>query len=182
MAGIAAPMKTPPSDVVISAYLRHRAGELLGRTGQPQEYASQMALAKALGVSKGWVTTLLAGGNAGQKTKDGMRRVLGMTWDQIEEAAVAHARDNPPPETHVERPERYRNRAIAADFARASGVPDEAVRAVEGFDLKSDDDPTPEEWFLMMKSEAATARFGRAPTGRVVDPDETRPNLPKRRK
>lgn len=183
MRDIAISMRKPPSDVVISAYLKERAAELLGKRSAPPKFHNQLELAKAIGISKGWMTAFMQGAVVGPSVQNGMRSVLGMSGDEIEAAAAAWAQMHPEiSESKTERPERYPNRAAAATFARLSGVSEAAVKLVEGYDLQSDTDPSPETWLGWMKSEADKAKFGRPSEGRDVSPDETRPTLPNRRK
>lgn len=165
---------SPPE---LNAYLSHLLDKAI------EGGATATEIARKAGISVAHVSTIRTGQRgAGWKSVMGLAKALGKSLAELESEAQAWARNNPLPESRVERPERYPNRAVAAAFARASGVPDAAVRAVESLDLQSDEDLTPDEWLAEMRVEARRSLFGRTSGERLVDPEETRPNIPKPRK
>lgn len=149
-----------PSERVLVAYVQRRIEEWLRQA----EGRTAADLAKAAGVTPTHISTIRSGQRGiGFKTMRGLAKAWETTLARLEEEAVAWARDNPhalPAETRTERPERYPNRALAAEFARRSGVDPRAIEIIESMSLKSSSDPTPVEWFRLMETTATQVKHG----------------------
>lgn len=125
--------------------------------------------AKALAVSADW----LLSGEGKAPVLTGPFRPLGATYEQLAAA--------PAPERFVELEDRYGdNRQFAAEFARRSGVPEEAIERVLGRELDADEHPSPDYWLAEMKSTAWDMRQGKLP-GRAALPGEI-PDSPARKR
>jgi transcriptional regulator with XRE-family HTH domain len=86
------PHKRPPPDDLVSDYLRKRALEIVGTRDKPGSM-TRVDLARKLSVTKGWITQWLNDERtAGDKVRKGMRALLNMSGDEIENAAEEYGR------------------------------------------------------------------------------------------
>ena len=165
--------------------------ELLKKGIEPEsgERWTQTSLAKALGVTKGQIwhivqTTPEAPRGPGEGTYAGLRRLLKIPDAAVFEKSIVTWRkshpDTTPGEPTIDRDSRYPNRGRAAEFARASGISDEAIRAVMGVSLKSSADLNPIDWLEEMRAEDRRVRRGAVFQGSPlprVEEETTRPGV-----
>jgi hypothetical protein len=116
-------------------------------------------LAARIGISKGQISLLRSSDRGvGWVTITGIERAMNMKPGQLQTEAFDYAKTHPPPQVN-QKTDRFPNRAEAARFARANRVSETAIRTVEHLDLKTHIDPTPLEWFEMMRDEERRQKF-----------------------
>jgi hypothetical protein len=106
-----------------------------------------------MGVTKGAISLVLRQGRgAGDKIIRGLLAVNKLTPNELYEAALAWARENPTARS-IEYEDRYENRRVAVDFARKADLSEEAIRVVLGMNLKSSTDLPVLRWFDFIRNE-----------------------------
>lgn len=145
-------------------YLAERLRILLNEEGVTAMKVCEMARRRGRPISDAAIINFKNGKNgAGNKLRKALLAVFDLSEAELESESAAWDSG----ETVI-RPERYPNREIAAKFAQANNVPEEAIEIVLGYSLKSFDDPTPEEWFEMMKAEKNRAKMLGGPQSEAV--------------
>jgi hypothetical protein len=162
----------------LSAYLAHLVREEVARG------ASLRGLAQRAGVTHATLSLLMSSNRgAGWKTMQGLARALGKSIGEIESGAEQFASEHPVKAagSQTESVDRYPNRALAAEFARRSGMDDAAIAQVQSMELLAKDDPTPREWLRWIESAQDQLRYG-LPSGQPIPAameEALKPKMPK---
>jgi transposase-like protein len=109
---------------------------------------NQTLLAPKLGIKQGTLSAFL-------------RNAHGGSWKLVQTVSLlTHIPEQwfsrgemPAANTELVLDSRYPNRTMAARFARENGLSEDAIALVEKLELKSKDDPKPEDWFSIMRAE-----------------------------
>lgn len=175
----------------VSEYVRHRINRYLkenaGR-GAQSELATLVGMkAQSLGMIRDGIRQV------GRDAEEGFARVFaGNSIDRLRADAAKWWSEQPEsagpgPGPRIEYDERYPNRVKAAMAARALGVSEAAIKAVESMSLKAATDPDPRTWLNWMEGRDRELEYAEKgpikPPVLVLGPDEedpTKPKLPKR--
>jgi transcriptional regulator with XRE-family HTH domain len=160
-------------------YVRHLIERELAKTGM-----TATELAGRIGISKGQISLLRSSDRGvGWVTITGIERAMNMKPGQLQAESFEYAKAHPLPQPNS-KGDRFPNRAEAARFARANRVSEMAIRTVENLDLKTHVDPTPLEWFEMMRDEERRQKFiarDMLPPVREPEPRAAEPAKPKKK-
>lgn len=172
----------PWNPVVATAYVRNCIETEIGPN---PAYGAIAAFARRLGIRNQQSISQLKAGTrgAGIDTFDLFAKLYGKSHDAFmaeAEAWFATQEVVPARAPPAGRGERYPNRALAAEFARRSGVLEEAIALIESVELFSATDPTPRDWLDDIEREARRIERG-LPAGKPLSQqarDALRPTIP----
>lgn len=135
------------TDPEINVYLAHLIAE------ETRRGTTLTELARRSGLTVAHLSTLRSRTRgAGWKTLQGLAKALSKSISQIEAEAAQYAMSHPDALLGAASrsarlaADRYPNRALAAEFARRSGISEEAIQLVESELLDAKTDPTPLYW------------------------------------
>lgn len=125
---------------------------------------AQTRVGKALGVSQQHVSRIIAQGSIepiGWRIARSVARIAKRSERVTESMKQALDRvvGGLPEEEQVVRDDRYPNRARAIAAARSLGIDESAIAQVASVVLKSAVDPSPDDWFEMIRADARRLRF-----------------------